>query len=151
MPKTVGRRCTEDVVTEVSVEQEAEAVRGTQAVANDRERCRKEVRADNDVIVSLQQDIGFRPLTDRREVQPDDGFAIRADSADEINLVGDRQLAKSTGSRDDTAQGQLTVDRHRVDARTQDLALDVDHACLRSLHVDPVVGTDDDVVAAVAV
>ena len=53
----VDRGCAKDVVTKVAVEQEAEAIGGSEAVADDRKRRCPEVRTNDDVVVRLNVNI----------------------------------------------------------------------------------------------
>src|SRR5690606_26152915 len=53
------RRRAEDVVAEVAVHQEAEAVGSTEAVADDGQRRGPEVSADVDAVVGLQVNVGL--------------------------------------------------------------------------------------------
>ena len=143
-----GRR-SEYIVTEVAVDEESKAVGHSEPVADHRERGGEEVRTNNDVIISAHHNVRLRLIADGGQVDAECRFAIGGDFADQVNTLGNSNLAKSTGGGDEAAERQFTNRWQVVDARTRHFTIDVDDANI-TLNMDLVAGTDQNVLRQIA-
>ena len=95
----IARRCSEHIITEVSVEKESETVRRAKTVAEDRQRGRHPVCADDDVIIRLEDEIRLGTLTNGPQIESDRSFLVFPDHARQIDPFGYGQNSKSAGGR----------------------------------------------------
>ena len=102
-----GRR-SEDVVAEVSVQQEAEPVAGSESIAHHSKRLGPEVGADVHVVVRLHVDVRLGAVSDRREVHADRGLASITDDSSQINSLGNGDGAKATCGSHQSSRGLVT-------------------------------------------
>ena len=143
-------RWAKDVVAEVSIKQESESVVHPQAVSKDRQWIGEPVGSDQNMIIGLDNDVRLSSPANCPQIESNSRLTALINLTNQVDAVRNCECPETTRHGNEAAECQRVSRRQRIGVWSHNLTADVDIADWRTINVQLVARSNDQIETGVS-